>query len=156
MWIRHPGRSKNVVRIRGAEGSGKTMISQEIAERCAEHGLLAASFFFSRSSSDRNHTRVRRFCTTLAYQLALNILELKEGIEKVIEADPSVVQKANGAQFKKLIMEPIVQSELSFRHDASSLLMGWMNVWTGHIKPVFCVVYSFLWSKRTFPSASLL
>ena len=102
-WIRQ-GRSKNVVRIRGAEGSGKTLISQEIAERCAEHGLLAARFFFSRRSSDRNHTRVRRLCTTLAYQLALNILELKEGIEKVIEADPSV---------KRLILEPIAQSDLT-------------------------------------------
>lgn len=67
--------------------------------------------------------RVRRFCTTLAYQLALNIPELKEGVEKVIEADPSVVQKAMGAQFKKLILEPIAQSELSFRHDLPCVIV---------------------------------
>ena len=32
--------------------------------------------------------------------------------------------------------------------------MGSMNVWTGRINPVFCVVYFFLWSNLTFPSAS--
>ncbi|KIM43734.1 hypothetical protein M413DRAFT_443639 [Hebeloma cylindrosporum] len=122
-WIRNPQRSHNIARIRGAEGSGKTVISQEVAERCAEHGMLAASFFFLRGSSDRNHTRVRRFCTTLAYQLALNIPELKEGIEKVIEADPSVPRKAVGAQFKKLILEPIAQNELSRRHDLPCVIV---------------------------------
>jgi hypothetical protein len=86
----------------------------------------------------------------------LHIPELKEGIEKVIEADPLAVQKTIGTQFKKLILEPIAQGELSCLRDlpASSSLMGWTNVCMGGIKRIFCIVYSFLWSNLTFFSAS--
>ncbi|KAF8961761.1 hypothetical protein BDZ97DRAFT_2028593 [Flammula alnicola] len=106
-WIRNPSRSKRVLRLHGPAGAGKSAISQTIADLCQEFGLLAASFFFSRTSRERN-TGSRLF-STLAYQLAIKVPQLKELIEEVIESDPAIVSKSMELQLKHLILEPLGQ-----------------------------------------------
>ncbi|KAF8155501.1 hypothetical protein B0H34DRAFT_498297 [Crassisporium funariophilum] len=110
-WIQDRERSMKALWVHGPAGAGKSAIAQTIAELCQEYGLLAASFFFSRTSRDRNSAK--RFFSTLAYQLAIAIPKLKERIEKVIEVDPSVVNKSMDIQLKKLILQPLSRIQLS-------------------------------------------
>ncbi|OBZ65615.1 Vegetative incompatibility protein HET-E-1 [Grifola frondosa] len=54
--------------LTGAAGTGKSTIAFETARRLEKVGILGASFFFCRSSSDLNSTR--HVFSTIAYQLA--------------------------------------------------------------------------------------
>ena len=115
-WIRDPRKEKKVLRLHGPAGAGKSAISQTIAELCQEYSLLAATFFFSRDSRDRNTGK--RLFATLAYQLAINIPALRDKIEEVIESDPAVVTKSMEVQLKKLILQPLAQ--IGFTRESAS------------------------------------
>ena len=66
----------------GPAGVGKSAIAQTIAEQCHELKLLAASFFFSRTTAGRNdHSRL---IATLIYQLCLSIPEIRTYVEDAI------------------------------------------------------------------------
>jgi len=109
-----------MLRLHGPVGAGKSAISHTIAERCEQSGLLAATFFFSRNSSDRSTGR--RLFATLAYQLAINIPAFRVKIEEVIESDPAVVTKAMKVQLEKLILQPLEQIGLT-RESASQCVI---------------------------------
>jgi hypothetical protein len=53
-WVNNADRQMRVLWMNGAASAGKTAIAHTIAEKCYEAGLLAASFFWSRSVSGRN------------------------------------------------------------------------------------------------------
>lgn len=57
----------SIMWLSGAAGAGKSAIAQSMAEDFHSRGLLAASFFFGRSDSTRNHAR--SLVSTIVYQL---------------------------------------------------------------------------------------
>ncbi|TFK20080.1 hypothetical protein FA15DRAFT_673869 [Coprinopsis marcescibilis] len=73
----HP--SARIIWLSGSFGTGKSAIQQTIAEECYEAGTLAASFFFSHQSSERNNSR--RFVPTIAWQVAKTIPDAHQHIE---------------------------------------------------------------------------
>ena len=115
-WIRDPQKQTKVLRLHGPAGTGKSAISQTIAELCQELSLLAATFFFSRDSRECNTGK--RLVATLAYQLAMHIPALKDRIEEVIESDPGVVTKSMGVQLQKLILQPL--AHIGFTPESAS------------------------------------
>ena len=107
-YITETPSSSNILYLFGSEGTGKSAIAQTIAEYCQANGILGASFFFSRVSSERNTEK--SLIATLAYQLCVTIPELKPFIAKAVENDLSTFQKDVDTQMEKLIINPIIQA----------------------------------------------
>jgi len=89
----------------GAAGAGKSAIAHTIAEICEKHGWLLATFFFSKTESERNN--VKRFVATIAYQIALAIPTSREYIEAAVDHNPWIFDQSIDTQFSKLIIEPL-------------------------------------------------
>ena len=100
--------SSKILHLFGSEGTGKSAIAQTIAEYCQINGILGASFFFSRESSERNTDK--NLIATLAYQLCVTVPELKLFIAKAVEDDLSMFQKDMDTQMERLIINPIIQA----------------------------------------------
>ena len=100
--------SSMILLLFGSEGTGKSAIAQTIAEHCKSKGTLGASFFFSRVSSDRNTDK--NLIATLAYQLCMNVPEMKRFIVKAVEDDLSTFQKDLDTQMERLIINPVIQA----------------------------------------------
>jgi hypothetical protein len=80
-----------------------------MADEWAASHRLAAAFFFGKwrvggSSSNR-------LSPTIAYQLALNIPELRTSIGHAVEVDPAICDKALEEQARVLIVEPMKQAD---------------------------------------------
>ncbi|TFK30306.1 hypothetical protein FA15DRAFT_207352 [Coprinopsis marcescibilis] len=107
-WITRPMNASapdNILWLQGAAGSGKSAIAQSIAESCEEQGILAATFFFSYLSNQRdNHSR---FVSTLAYQLALKIPHARQFVGEAVVTDASAVTKGIKLQMETLILRPL-------------------------------------------------
>lgn len=93
----------NMVWVRGSAGTGKSAVAQSFAERCAEQGLLGASYFFSKTAQ-RN--KLETVIPTLVYQLAVVIPEYKSFVARELANDPQLMQKAPPVQFRRLIVKP--------------------------------------------------
>ncbi|KAF8069265.1 hypothetical protein FPV67DRAFT_1669280 [Lyophyllum atratum] len=99
------GQDDRVLWLHGPAGAGKSAIAQTIAENSAECKILAASFFFSRGRPGRDS--LDRLFTTIAYQLAISIPNLRPAIQQVLIDDPSIVHQVITVQIQKLIIEPL-------------------------------------------------
>ncbi|KAF9459512.1 hypothetical protein BDZ94DRAFT_1300485 [Collybia nuda] len=106
-WINEKNRERSLLWLNGAPGVGKSAISQTIAERCAETGQLAGSYFFSGESTDRK--TAERFFFTLAYQFSVVIPEFRAGIETELKNDPHILSKSMRHQLDRLILQPLSQ-----------------------------------------------
>ncbi|KAF9046111.1 hypothetical protein BJ165DRAFT_1346045, partial [Panaeolus papilionaceus] len=107
-------RSPYIYWLYGSAGAGKSAIAQTVSEDLASGSNLAASFFFSRTSSAETHRgHEERFVTTIVYQLALSIPGLRSYIERIIESNPSVFDLTLVQQVTALIIEPLTQ----FKYD---------------------------------------
>lgn len=93
----------------GPAGAGKSAIASTIADICARLGLLAASFFFSRTAANRNDHRF--LVPTLAYQLTQSIPQILKDVSSAIEKDRLVFDRSLEAQLEALIMEPLSKLE---------------------------------------------
>jgi len=111
-------RTSSILWLYGPAGSGKTALAQSIAELCDAQGLLAASFFFSKESPERNH--VKRLASTIAYQIALSLPDTRPYIEGAIRRDLSIFDRALKTQVQRLITNPIRQSVATFQTDTAS------------------------------------
>ena len=108
-WIIEPGVRKTfVLWIYGPAGSGKTAIQQTIAELCNEMGILAASFFFSRTGIGRSDTS--RFIPTLAYQLCFSNSALRDRILRIVKEQPSIFSSDLLTQMNCLIIIPMKEA----------------------------------------------
>jgi len=107
-WIKWEGDLDSFIMwFYGPAGAGKSAIAQIIAEMCEEEMILLASFFFSRTDPSRN--TVQPLIATIAYQITLNIPDVRDAILKTIERDPLIFSKSLAVQFKSLIVEPLQQ-----------------------------------------------
>ncbi|KIM71709.1 hypothetical protein PILCRDRAFT_750317 [Piloderma croceum F 1598] len=104
-WI-DGDRDRPICWLNGPAGSGKSAVSQTVAEFCDAHHRLAASFFFLRGAGDRS--RIARLIPTLAYQLSISIPATKPFIQQMLRKDPLIVRQALHYQFQKLVIEPIL------------------------------------------------
>ena len=103
-WVESDS-SERILWLSGSAGAGKSAIAQTISERCKQNGRLAATFFFFRTSSERNTSE--RLVATLAYQIALSIPGAKEFIANAVEDDLSVFSKDINSQLFHLIIRPL-------------------------------------------------
>ncbi|KAJ2935731.1 hypothetical protein H1R20_g1361, partial [Candolleomyces eurysporus] len=98
LWNTH------VLWLHGFVGCGKSAIALEIALIFEERKRLLGSFFFFRNTGDRS--RMARFATTLACQLAAAIPEAAPFIEKALNTKPGLLQSNLAAQLRHLVYEP--------------------------------------------------
>ncbi|KDR85967.1 hypothetical protein GALMADRAFT_235161 [Galerina marginata CBS 339.88] len=107
----------------GPAGAGKSAIAQTIAELCSKLGLLAASFFFSRTVPGRNNDKL--LVPTMAYQLTISIPGICNQIADAIVKDPLIFDRTLEIQFNSLIVETLAKLPLrdSFRADSHPKLI---------------------------------
>ena len=106
-WIRdftNP-QSPRFMWMYGPAGSGKSALAQAIAEICEREGITIASFFFSRTVSERNNER--SLISTLVYQIYLAIPEISNFITNAVDHDPTVLSRSLDAQIRALLVEPL-------------------------------------------------
>lgn len=111
-WAGHPDETASFLWMYGPAGAGKSAIAQTIAERCHELNLLAAAFFFSRTTAGRNSKT--SLVLTLVYQLSIAIPELREYVGKAVERNPALLSMSLKAQMKALFVDALnsVASEI--------------------------------------------
>ncbi|KIM37004.1 hypothetical protein M413DRAFT_31173 [Hebeloma cylindrosporum] len=105
-WVeRRPENKELFLWLYGPAGAGKSAIAQTIAEMCEERGLLAASFFFCRTSSGRND--MYRLVSTILYQLIRTIPEIRDHVLTLLGKDPQILSSAPASQMRSLIVDPL-------------------------------------------------
>lgn len=104
-WIQDLDKHEFFLWLYGPAGAGKSAIAQTIAEICSSLGLLAASFFFSRTARGRNNDTL--LIPTLAYQLMISIPETCEFISAAIDTDPLIFTRSLEGQLENLILQPL-------------------------------------------------
>ncbi|KAF9786470.1 hypothetical protein BJ322DRAFT_1210848 [Thelephora terrestris] len=110
LWTGDSGQP-TVYWLNGLAGTGKTTISQTVAERAFADGRLGASFFCSRDFEDRRNLEF--IFPTLAIQLARKYTEFRSIFVQLVQSDPDVVDESLCGQMDKLIVQPLVQSAIS-------------------------------------------
>ena len=80
--------------LHGPAGAGKSAIAQTVAETCARRGQLAASFFFSRSSPDRNARK--HLFPTITFQILLSSPCKRQKLQEILQDDPGITYRASG------------------------------------------------------------
>ncbi|KZP12187.1 WD40 repeat-like protein [Athelia psychrophila] len=102
----HADDEQSVCWLDGPAGSGKSAISQTVAEACAGENILAASFFFSRKHAERSNAS--RFFPTLALQLSISVPEARDAIRQAITDNPLLPDEILHNQYEALIAGPIL------------------------------------------------
>jgi hypothetical protein len=97
--------------LNGLAGTGKSTIAKTVAERLFVDGLLGASFFCSRDFEDRRNLQL--IFPTLATQLARNYAEIRSILVPLIRSDPEIAYESLYNQMKKLIVQPLNESNIS-------------------------------------------
>ncbi|KAJ7167059.1 hypothetical protein C8R46DRAFT_899598 [Mycena filopes] len=104
-WLSNTLHGPRVLWVHGDPGTGKSAISQTVAEYCAQSNQLGATFFFSRGQGDLSDGRL--LFPTIAYKLASARPELRVPMSRAIQAAPALLHSQSlEMQVKKLIVEP--------------------------------------------------
>ncbi|KAL4796552.1 WD40-repeat-containing domain protein [Aspergillus venezuelensis] len=103
-WAKSPS-GKSIFWLNGRAGTGKSTISRSIASRLKGAKMLGASFFFKRGEEGLQNAQ--KLFPTLVQQLVDKIPQLVPGVQKAIEEDSSVGDKALREQFEKLLLQPL-------------------------------------------------
>ncbi|KAM6492387.1 hypothetical protein JOM56_012111 [Amanita muscaria] len=104
-WMGNFNAPEQIVWLRGPASIGKTAIALDIAQQ----KQVAATFFFSRTDASRNDGN--RLFTTLAWQLADSIPDIKTHIIHSIDKHPDLPQKRIEDQFEYLVVQPFTAME---------------------------------------------
>jgi NACHT domain len=90
--------------LSGMAGTGKSTIARTVTGWFTEKGERVASFFFKTGQKLRGDAQA--LFTTLAFQLASVMPDLKPSICRAIKKDPDISQKDPGRQWEDLIFKP--------------------------------------------------
>ncbi|KAJ3515646.1 hypothetical protein NMY22_g14399 [Coprinellus aureogranulatus] len=106
-WVNSSLKEPHVMWIYGFAGCGKSAIAQEVASHFDRKGQLAAAFFFFRGAGDRS--RVSRFATTIASQMARAIPATASYIKAALKKDPGLRLSTTSLtiQFDGLVYGPM-------------------------------------------------
>ncbi|KAJ7288624.1 hypothetical protein C8J57DRAFT_1116198, partial [Mycena rebaudengoi] len=104
-WTAEGRHSASVMWLYGPAGAGKSAVAQTMAETWDREHKLAAAFFFARWRPGRGSGKI--LFLTIAYQLALQIPQLRVPIGLAVEADPAITDKSLEAQVEGLIIRPL-------------------------------------------------
>ncbi|KAJ2928106.1 hypothetical protein H1R20_g9001, partial [Candolleomyces eurysporus] len=115
LWNTH------VLWLYGFVGCGKSAIALAIALKFERRNRLVGSFFFFRNTGDRS--RMVRFATTLAFQLAAAIPEAAPFIKKAV-TEEGLLGSSLVAQLRRLVYEPFKAAAKRVRLLKTSLLKG--------------------------------
>ena len=110
LWARDPDKSP-VYWLSGLAGTGKTTISQTVAQRMYADGQLGASFFCSRDFEDRSNLNF--IFPTLAVQLARQYPGFRSIFVPLVQRDSGIAHESLYNQMKKLIIQPLKKSRIS-------------------------------------------
>jgi len=90
----------------GHVGAGKSTIAQSLAEQPHRlQKLLAAFFFFSRN--DRSRSPHKTLVSTIAYQAALAIKDLRTLIDTAVKQNSKIFEQNLAAQMKEILVDPL-------------------------------------------------
>ncbi|KAF9567431.1 hypothetical protein CPC08DRAFT_746953 [Agrocybe pediades] len=104
-WVRNAEKVCMFMWLYGPAGAGKTAIAQTIAEQCRSSNLLAATFFFSHMTADRNNER--SLVATIVYQLIISIPEIRSAVLESLQKDPLLLTRALDTQLHDLLISPL-------------------------------------------------
>ena len=106
-WIRSRSSASFFFWLYGPAGAGKTAILQAIAELLCHPSEssqnFGGSFFFSRGKTGRDQGHF--LFSTIAYQLAIKVPELRQHVNRIMESDPSLHTKSMDVQLRNLIVD---------------------------------------------------
>jgi len=105
--------------MNGPAGAGKTAIAQRIAEMCDKAGMLAASFFCSRS---RPGTNKKTFLiSTITSQLIVVIPGMREHVRDALHKDYFLLSRSLEAQLEAMVVKPLEMARSNTSDDADFL-----------------------------------
>ncbi|KAJ7279874.1 hypothetical protein C8J57DRAFT_117471 [Mycena rebaudengoi] len=110
-WADEGDQAPSVMWLYGPAGSGKSALAQTMAEKwAAEDALSTAAFFFARWRVGGS-SGISLF-PTIAYQLALQIPQLRTAIGIAVEADPAICNKTIEEQAHAFLVNPLKQLDI--------------------------------------------
>ena len=101
---------QHVFWLNGLAGTGKSTIAQTFAEMSFADGKLAASFC---SRDFENRSNLQTIFPTLAFQLAYQYPPFREGLLRVLRANPGVARETLCSQMERLIVSPLKTTRAS-------------------------------------------
>jgi hypothetical protein len=103
-WVDEPNQ-KAICWLNGRPGSGKSAVSQTIAEKYASEKRLAASFFFSRRDLERR--TIKHVVATLTTQLLAVLPSIRPAVIAALGNDYMLPMKVLREQMEKLLLGPL-------------------------------------------------
>ncbi|RLL94298.1 hypothetical protein CFD26_102355 [Aspergillus turcosus] len=97
--------NRSIFWLSGWAGTGKSTIARTIARQYYDEQRLGASFFFSRGGGDIGHAG--KFVTTIARQLASNILPLQQFVCDAVASYSAIGTQSLSDQWRHLILSPL-------------------------------------------------
>ncbi|KAF7372962.1 NACHT domain-containing protein [Mycena sanguinolenta] len=103
-WALDSNPRTTVLWFYGPAGAGKSAVMQTLAGELQVVQRLGGCFFFKRGHATRGNSKT--LFATIAYQLALNVEDLRIPISGVVEKNPSIMTRSMATQMQQLISEP--------------------------------------------------
>ncbi|KAL3432933.1 hypothetical protein BDV09DRAFT_117805 [Aspergillus tetrazonus] len=96
--------------LKGAAGTGKSTVARTVAIRLKQKKRLGASFFFKRGDGVRGNAK--RLFTTIVQQLVDRFPQLANDVQKAVQADYNISEKALEGQLNTLLLQPLLSVNL--------------------------------------------
>ncbi|KAJ7216389.1 hypothetical protein GGX14DRAFT_561956 [Mycena pura] len=106
-WATDTARVSGSVRcLRGPPGVGKSAILRTLTQWLRAAGQLGGSFTFDHKHAPRSSPSAHALFCSLAFQLAINVPQLRTRISRTVQKNPFLVGDDMAAQLRKLILNP--------------------------------------------------
>ncbi|KAF7964708.1 hypothetical protein HWV62_3691, partial [Athelia sp. TMB] len=102
--------NRHIFCLKGVAGSGKTAISNTVAQALKAAGLLASAFFFDRADASRNTPRL--LFSTIARDVAGLYPAIAADIAATLEAEPALASAHLSRQFEAFIAGPLRRHQI--------------------------------------------
>ncbi|KAF7372950.1 WD40 repeat-like protein [Mycena sanguinolenta] len=112
-WALDSNPRTTVLWFYGPAGAGKSAVMQTLAGELQVVQRLGGCFFFKRGHATRGNSKT--LFATIAYQLALNVEDLRIPISGVVEKNPSIMTRSMATQMQQLISEPCFSTNIAAR-----------------------------------------